>query len=805
MFKINFKLALRNLFNRRYYTVINILGLTIGLASFILLNIFVWDELSYDKYHENSDRIFRVINVINYKGIGEESSGSPFPLGPTFEKDYPDIVENVVRIFNFQKDRHVLSIDSITFDETQFFFTDTSLFSVFDYEFISGSPEKSFRKKNSLIITESKAKEYFGNKDPIGESIVYEDRIEFKVTGVIKDPPTQSHFSPEFLATFSSLEAYYGPFLNKMDWIWNPCWTYLLLKKDVDYTSLDGTLKEFSEKYFFDSGADTNIVSLYLQPITDIHLHSHLDYEMESNSNYMNVVTISFISFFILIAAIINYINLTTANGIRRANEISVKKIFWAGKIQILSQFLYESIIMSFIALLLSLAIVEWIMPHYGVLTGKDFSDGISLTLKIIVVLLSIGLATGLLAGIYPALQLSRFNPVQILGDKINLSEYSALPRKILVTAQTALSISLVITSLGIYKHYKHIVTLNLGFDYKNVLVINVEHSPLTYYFEEFRDSLMKKDGVINVTGFNYVPGVEHNIHPYLPEGFGADAQQFYPAIQVKKGFFDTYNIKFKAGESYDQSDQRNGIIINEAMVHYLKWGNCEDAIGKRFDFGHKQNKRIVIGVTEDFNVTSLHDTIVPFVVDKVTNIPTSAFFTKFLAVRYEAGKYDEALKNIKELWNYYHDNIILEYRQHEDILLDLYESERILSSLIYIFTIIAIVIAILGMLGLSSFLTEQRTREIGVRKANGASSIDILRIILKEYFLLGILSVFIAWPIAYFLLDYITKEIAYRATVGIFIYLAASLLSILIIGVTVVIQSLNASNKNPADALRYE
>jgi putative ABC transport system permease protein len=460
---------------------------------------------------------------------------------------------------------------------------------------------------------------------------------------------------------------------------------------------------------------------------------------------------------------------------------------------------------MSFIALLMSLAIVEWIMPHYGVLTGKDFSNGINLTLKIIGILLSIGLATGFLAGIYPALQLSRFNPVQILGDKINLNEYSALPRKILVTAQTALSISLVIVSLGIYKHYKHIVTLNLGFDYKNVLVINVEHSPLTYYFDDYRKSLMEKEGIVNVTGFNYVPGVEHNIHPYLPEGFGSNSQQFYPAIQVKSGFFDTYNIKFKAGTGYDQSSIKNGIIINEAMVHYLGWGNCNEAIGKRFDFGHKNNRRIIIGVTEDFNVTSLHDTIVPFVVDKVTQIPNSAFFTKFIAVRFEPGNYDVALQNIKELWNLYHDNIDIEYRQHEDILLDLYESERILSSLIYIFTIIAIVIAILGMLGLSSFLTEQRTREIGVRKANGATSLDILNIILKEYTILGVLSIFVAWPIAFSLITYITKDIVYRTNVGIPIYLYASVLSAVIIGVTVVIQSLNASNKNPADALRYE
>ncbi len=805
MFKINLKLALRNLLNRRYYTSINILGLTIGLASFILLNIFVWDELSYDKYHKNSDRIFRVINIINNKGVGEESSGSPFPLGPTIKKDYPEIIENVVRIFNFQKEKHVLSIDSLTFEETKFYFADTSLFSIFDYEFLIGSPEESFRKKNSLIITESKAKEFFGSANPIGKEIVYEDRIEFKITGVIKDPPSQSHFSPEFLATFSSLEAYYGEYLNKMDWIWNPCWTYLLLKKNVDINSMDNILSDFSANYFFDDGANTEVVSLYLQPITQIHLHSHLDYEIQSNSNYLNVVTILFISFFILIAAIINYINLTTANGIRRANEISVKKIFWAEKTQILSQFLYESITMSFISLLLSLAIVEWIMPHYGVLTGKDFSDGINLTIKIIVLLLSIGLFTGLLAGIYPAFQLSRFNPVQILGDKINLSEYSAFPRKILVTAQTALSISLVIVSLGIYKHYKHIITLNLGFDYKNVLVINVEHSPLTYYFDEFRDSLIKMDGIENVTGFNYVPGVEHNIHPYIPEGFGSNSPQFYPAIQIKKGFFDTYKINFKSGESYDKSEINNGIIINERMVHYLGWGSCQEAIGKRFDFGTKHNKRVVIGVTEDFNVTSLHDTIVPFVIDKVTNIPSTAFFTKFIAVRFDPDKYDIAMNNIQGLWDFYHDNIELEYRLHEDILLDLYESERILSSLIYIFTIIAIVIAILGMLGLSSFLTEQRTREIGVRKANGATNMDILRIILKEYFWLGILSVFIAWPIAYLLINYITKEIVYRTKVGILIYLGASLLSVIIIGTTVIIQSLRASNKNPADSLRYE
>lgn len=803
MWKNYFKIALRNILRHKYYTLLNIAGLSIGLASFILIMIYVMDELSYDRHHKNADRIYRIINVYDDKGVGEHSTGSPFPLAEAIKDEYPSIIENTVRIFNFQKNKHIISYDGSKFEETRFFFADPSLFDIFNYTFLEGDPEKSFNKPFSVLLTESTARKYFGDEDPIGKKLRYEDRFDYTVTGILKDHPEQTHFRFDFLATFSSLDHHYEKGVKQFGWIWNPCWTYVLIKKGIDSGKLTNLFPEFVHNHFYEENRD--IISLYLQPLTDIHLKSDLDYEITQNSDIKNIYILVLISVLILFAAVVNYVNIATASGSHRANEIAVKKIVGAQKRQVLYQFLIESVIVSLIALTVGLAIVEMIMPNYGELTDKDFSEGIRLSPVLISAILGTGLITGLAAGLYPAFYLSAFNPIQVLRRKAILSKNGTFPRKMLVTFQYGISIILIITTLGLFKQHSYISSHDLGFDYKNVIVINTDNSRVAANYRNFRAALKKYNSIEEATGFNYVPGVEHNLHPYYPEGVESKTIPFYPAIQVREGFFETYKIPFLAGQTIieDTTDCcETGIVINKAMVDRLSWGKPQNAIGKKFVF--RQTEKSVVGVTENFHVTSLHDTIVPFVLDPQF-YSNKAEFTKFIGIRYKNGMKDIAIDAIRDEWYKIEGDRPFRYHEHSYYLSNLYQNEQILGNLLVFATLLAIFIATLGILGLTSFLTEQRIREIGIRKAMGALQWNIIKLFSNEYGGLIIISNIIAWPIAYYLVEFINKDFAYRTSTGLWIYLWALLFAFISGGLMIGYQTLRASKKNPIDALRYE
>lgn len=803
MWKNSFKIAVRNIFRYKYYTLLNIAGLSIGLASFLLIMIYVLDELSYDRHHKNAENIYRIINVYDDHGLGEHSTGSPFPMARAIKKEHPDLVKETARIFNFQKSKHIITYEESKFEETRFYFADPTLFDLFDYTFITGNPESSFTSDFSVILTESAAERYFGAENPIGKKIKYEDRFEYTVTGILQDPPQQTHFQFDFLATFSSLEHYYPKGLEQHGWIWNPCWTYLLLKPGSE-NELSDRLPEFVQDHFYDENKD--IISLYLQPLTDIHLKSHLDYEITQNSDFTNVVILALISILILFAAIVNYVNLTTASGSNRATEIAMKKIIGAQKRQVLYQFLIESVIVSLLALVVSLAIVEIIMPNYGNLTSKDFSEGIRLSPFLVITILATGIITGIASGLYPAFYLSAFNPLEILRRKNIVSRNGTFPRKLLVTFQYGISIILIITTLGIFKQYNYVSDHNLGFDYNDVIIINTDNSRVAMDYQLFRSALKKYKSIEEVTGFNYVPGIEHNLHPYYPEGVESKTMPFFPAIQVREGFFETYKIPFIAGKSIVEdtiSAGVTGIVINEAMVERLGWGSAEGSLGKMFTFNDFEKS--VVGVTENFHVTSLHDTIIPFVLDIQLYPGHKAFFTKFVAIRHAPGMEDEAIDAIRDEWYNFVGDRPFRYQTHKDYLHNLYKSEHILGKLLTFASLLSIFIATLGILGLTSFLTEQRTREIGIRKAMGALQWNIIKLFSSEYAGLIIIANLIAWPVGYYLVHFINQDFAYKVSIGLGIFLIALVFAFVSGGLMIGYQTIRASRKNPIDALRYE
>ena len=399
-----FRTAIRYLIKRRTYSLINVIGLAIGISSFILIMIYVMDELGYDRYHERSDDIYRIAQLYDFEGVGENSASLPFPVAFTLKNDFPGLVENICRLYNFQAPRSLVEYGEHKYNERRFFFADSTFFEIFKHKFIQGDPATALDEINAVVITKSMAVKYFGDEDPMGEILKFEEVAPLKVSGVIEDVPTQSHYIFDFIGSMSSVKAAYGGRLPQT-WVWNPCWTYMLLAKGATPDMLEKEFAGFVEKYFYDAEKDN--VTLYLQSLTSIHLESRLDYEIEQNSNRSYIYILTSIALFLLLIAAINFMNLSTATSGNRAREIGIKKTIGVSRYRLISQFMGESFILTYISLLLAIIVVELTIPAFNTFTGKNFELSILLQPINIVALVLLGLLTGFFAGIYPAFYLS--------------------------------------------------------------------------------------------------------------------------------------------------------------------------------------------------------------------------------------------------------------------------------------------------------------------------------------------------------------------------------------------------------------
>ncbi len=659
MFNNYIKIAIRNLVKHKFYSLINISGLAIGLASFIIIMLYIIDELSYDRYHKNAENIYRLVNVYDFNGVGENSASSPFPVAFTMKDEYPGMIKNVVRIFNFQAPRILIEIGDKRYNERRFFFADSTFFHIFDHEFIHGDPKTVLNESYSVVLTESAAKKYFGDDDPMNKTIKFEKQFDFKITGVIKDVPAQSHFNFDFIASMSSVRKIYGGKLPQT-WVWNPCWTYLLLE-DGAAPVLEKKFPDFINKYFND--AEKENISLYLQPLTDIHLKSRLDYELEPNNNISYIYILSAIAAFLLIIASINFMNLATATSAARAKEIGVKKVVGGYRSQLIFQFISESIIISFISLIIALILVELLLPVFNTFTNKDIVLSILLQPKYLLALIVLVLFTGVFSGIYPAFYISAFKPISVLTGRLRKENKSTLPRKILVIVQFVISITLVIGTLTVFNQLKFLRNADLGFNKEQVIIIPVNHTPIAKSYKNFKNELLLNTDIISITAVDDIFGVAHNTHEFRPEGFPQDKLQFYPALVVRYDFVKTFDIKILAGRDYNEdnkTDPEKGMLINEAMVKHLGWGSNEEALGKKFKSLHGEER--VIGVTNNFNVTSLYEQAGPFVLNIKEKPEEVMWFLKFMAIRIDPDNHKKTIGFIETKWKEFAPNRPFEY-----------------------------------------------------------------------------------------------------------------------------------------------
>jgi len=777
------------------------LGLAIGLASFILIGLYVYDEYSYDKHHSKSERIYRITSVLDFDGVGEESASQPFPMGPAFAEDYPEYVESYVRFFNLQRSQFMVSYEEKVFNERRFFYCDTNVFEIFDFELIKGDKNKLLKNPFSIVITESTAQRYFDDGDPIGEILKVDDYYEFEVRGVIKDAKDQSHFKFDFLASFTTLP-YVFKYSKAMDgWIWNPCWTYLLLKEGVTANEFEAKMDDFSVKKF---GEEAENFQLNLQALTDIHLTSHLDYEIEKNENIQYVRILLIIAFLILLIASINFINLATASAANRAKEIGIKKAVGATRVQLIKQFLTESLVTTFISLFLAISLVELFLPAFSEVTGKIVTTDFRFRKETIIGLFSLGIFTGVISGLYPSLFLSSFKSVSLLRNNFKLGTKSTNFRKSLVLVQFAVSLMLIIGTFGIFKQLKYLHTADLGFKKNSTVLIDAVQEE-SWRYDEFKKSLLKNDAIKNVTGMNYVIGSSHNTYEFIPEGRDEKEYQFYPALYVRADFVETFEIQILAGRDFlpDEKESGEAVLVNEEMVKYLNYKRNEDILGMKFKTS--QGLEEVVGVFSNINITSLHSKVEPFVI-KSSKYPKGRIGdTKYIVIKIDGARVDESIAAIEKTWDGLSIEKPFEYQFLSDILEEHYTGEEVLGDLARIFTILSIIIAALGIWGLSAYITERRTREIGIRKALGASIFSIIKLINKEFLIIIFVANLIAWPIAYITINKWIDGFAYRDYISIWSFLIASMIGFLIAVLTISHKSVEAGSRNPVDSLRYE
>lgn len=798
-----FKILLRSFIKRKVYTLINLMGLAIGITSFILIMLYVYDELSYDKHYSKADRIARVCMIYDFGGVGENSASMPFPVAFTLKEAYPDMVEEAVRVFNFQSDRSLIEYEGQKFNESRFYFADSTFFKIFEQEFVSGDPLTALNEPNSVVITETIAAKYFKGQDAMGKVFKYEAFIPLKVTGVIKDVPAQTHFRFDFIASMSSVkQAFRGRLPGT--WVWNPCWTYVLLPERVKPDQLSSNFPTFIKNFYYD--AERESIVMYLQNLKDIHLHSRIDYEIRPNSNYSYILVLSVIAVFLLIIASINFMNLATATAGSRAREIGIRKVTGADRLKLISQFIGESLVLTLIAFLLSLLLIEVFLPLFNDYTGKEMRFDYLLNPVSLLKLTGLWLLLGILSGAYPALYLSSFKPITILrGAQINASR-TGLARKILVVFQFTISIGLIVGTVMIFRQVNFLRQAELGFNPDRIIMMRINQSKVARDFETFRNELMKNPDVVNVTALDDIIGESHNTHEFWFEGMKEKEWRFFPALVVRYDFVETFGIKLVAGRDYNRenkTDPEKALLVNEALVRHMGWTN-EEALGKKFH--SLSGDESIIGVFKDFQPTSFKEPAGPFILNMKEYPGEINFFMKYAAIKTTGHNDPEVIRYLEEKWGEFEKDKPFDYFILKDELNRLYTDEKNLGNLAMAFTVLILFVAGMGLFGLASFMAEKRTKEIGIRKVMGASVLNILVLLQKEFIGLILIAMVIAWPVSYYLVDSLfMQQFAIQVPFNLWVFILSGIFALVISMLIISYRAVKASMINPVDTLKYE
>ena len=819
MLKNYFKIAVRNLLKRKAYTLINILGLATGMAVCLLIVLFIKSELGYDAIHEKADRVYRVVLERQYPGRSTSYSIIPQSIGPAIQKEFPEVLE-CTRIFNFgagDNGNFFMRIGDETFEERKVLAVDSNFFRVFTAQFLFGDPATALQQPNSVVLGESAAIKMYGSaQQALNKQFKTDgdDNNTFMITGVCKDWPDASHFTFNVLLAVTSF-----PFIREPNYINFAAHTYLLLSPNTSAASLQAKFPHIVQKYvsgeiernfsqtyeqFKSSG---NGYNYYTQPLKQIHLTSALEGELSPNGSMRAVYIFGIIALFILIIACTNFVNLATARSLERAREVGIRKTFGSNRKSLILQFLVESILISLLSILLALGIIFLLLPLFNQLSGKELTGLYFFSAGRILLLFLFAILVGTLAGLYPAFVLSSFKPIVVLKGRFKSNRYGMGLRNGLVVFQFAISVVLIISTIIVNRQMKYMLGDQLGFKKDHIIVVE-RTDLLAQQTESFKTELLKFGGIEDVSGSTAMPG-QPNYFGITFHKQGSKEPMTGRGIITDEAFAKTLGLELKEGRffSKDFSTDSLSVVLNEKAVTEL---GLKDPIGALLTSPDGQfnapdgspYQYTVVGVVKDFHFQSLHQPIAPLV---FSNISKFGGIVPQMALRINAADFKNALSNLENLWKKFIPARPFHYSFLDQNLAKQYQQEQTTQKIFTIFSSLAIFIACIGLLGLAAYTTQQRSREISIRKVLGASVGNVVTMLSKDFLKLVLIAAFFAFPLAWWAMNSWLQDFSYRINITWWVFVIAALLAILVALLTISFQAVKAATANPVKNLRNE
>ncbi|MEQ9438280.1 MAG: FtsX-like permease family protein [Cyclobacteriaceae bacterium] len=816
MFRTYLKFATRTFWKDKFYTLLNIIGLAIGIAVSIIILLYLQNDLTYDQHHVNHQQIYRLVTNVKGPGVEFHTSDAAREVAPMLAEEYPEILS----FARFQgMGRTLVNVpdqgEESLYNEEDWARADSTVFRVFTHPFLEGNPVTALREKNSIVLTESLARKYFGEEEALGKTLLlYEGKENFTVTGVIEDLPDNSHLKFQALVSFIGPREWAmqdGEFNSEA--IWNPdVFTYLMFPEGYNTADFFDKISSFHTKYIKPFGDQVSSeLWFYLEPLADVHFHSVQDYD-QPQGNFAYVYAFGGIGLFILLLACINYMNMATARSGNRAKEIGMRKVLGSSRKALILSFLGESVLLSVLALLIALAMVAFVLyaTPFNELIEKDLSLNLLKNPLLLTGAIGITLFMGLVSGLYPAFYLPSLTAIQSLKGAFKSTSSGIALRKTLVILQFTISIAVVICTLLMQDQIRYVRNQELGFNREHLLLVPIQDTLVQKQIPYIKNEMEQYEGVVGTTVAYGVPGLSVGNTVFQVELDSGLTTQAFRTFFVGEDYLKTMDIPLLAGRDFHEgfAGDKDGksFILNEAAAKALGWykpaqdgAKLEDALSGRLKFFHGEELGNVIGVVQDFNVSSLHNAIEPTLI-----IPAGQEGGVFY-LRLKGENLPETIDYIEDKWAAYDPNHPFEYSFLDERFDELYKADERQSALISVLSGICLLISLLGILGLSAFTAEQRTKEIGVRKVMGASIPHIVYLLFKDVMILVVVASLLAAPIAYLLIDRWLQDFAYRVDINVLLFALAGFAALLIAFATMSFHSLKTARLNPVVSLRYE
>ena len=799
-----FKIAIRNILRYKVYSIINIAGLSVGMACTILILLWVHYELSFDRFHANADRIYRLTENWNVGKTRGKWAVTNWPAGPTFQREYPEVIKAVR--FRRVYGKVFCSYKTERFFIDEILFADDTVFDIFTFPLIRGNPGTALSTAFSAVITEEIAEKLFGTEDPIGKVIKIGDESGITVTGVMRNVPPNSHLSFRALVSLKTVFKLNPEHAKKQMENWsggNINYTYLLLQQNCNVFNLEKKLtahiaKQAEEQLQFLGGS----IEYFLQPLTRIHLHSKLELDIAERGDIVYVVAFGAIAVFILLIACINFMNLSTARSANRAKEVGMRKVLGAQRGELIRQFIGESLFFSFISGIFALMLVELSLPLFRSLSGSNMSFQNVNMPWLISALIGIILIVGFAAGSYPSLFLSAFQPVRVIRGSLKTGTKNSRFRGILVIVQFTVSVTLIIETGIVLNQLKYMKNKELGFENEQAVYFGPIDSDFKQSIESFKDAIKGYPQIADVAFSSHIPSDPPILELFLPEGFTGDQTQLMHQMSIDHEFIPAIGMEIATGRNFSSkisTDPGHAALINETAARRLGW---EDPVGKTIVSYRSPGPvtKTIIGVVRDFHIESLHKEIGPFFIE---NNPSD--FHRYLLIKIMSANLPATTDFLRKKWAEILPQIPFDFSFLDETFDRQYKADEKIQAIFSNFGVLAIFISCLGLFGLASFTAEQRTKEIGIRKVLGAPVSGIILMLSKEFTKWVLAANVIAWPIAYFAMNRWLQNFAYRIDIGMGPFILAGVSAFVIALLTVGYQAIKAARANPVDALRYE